>query len=282
MEYYFNNGGKGLLAIDQELEIISDRSVLIRILSNLLQNACKYTKTGSVSLSVGLVPDDSSTNTYQFIIEDTGIGIEESKIPDLFKPFTQVDSSYSRPYEGVGLGLAICGKLIKILGGDIEVSSQLNKGSCFKVSIPFNSSETAQQQIQLPERQAPLKLKRSLNVLIVEDVADNMNVTRALITRLGGTPFTAYDGSEALAHCQKQKFDAILMDLRMAGMDGFEATTHIKKDNARNAQTPIIALTANVADSTKQQCLEYGFAAFVPKPVVKQKLYDTLNQICLE
>jgi PAS domain S-box-containing protein len=281
LNYQFNNGGETLLPINENLEVLSDRSILIRILDNLLQNACKYTKSGSVSLTVGFVPNGSGAGQYQFVVEDTGIGIPEDDIPNLFKPFTQVDSSYSRPYEGVGLGLAICGRLVKILGGEIEASSEFGKGSCFTVSFPFKEKENSHGLLNKSPSplQEPLKLSRALKILIVEDVVNNMKVACALVSRIGGIPFAAYDGNEAIEHCQKQKFDAILMDLRMPGIDGFETTQRIKQDGQLNANTPIIALTANVADSIQKQCRNYGMVDFISKPLMKQVLYDTLTRI---
>jgi PAS domain S-box-containing protein len=282
LQYLFNNGNESMLPVDPELIVVSDRSILIRILDNLLQNACKYTKSGSVSLSVGQLANNRKSGRYQFIVEDTGIGIEESEIPNLFKPFTQVDSSYSRPYEGVGLGLAICGRLIKMLDGEIEVSSKLGTGSRFTVSIPFDGPKTNNVQSAKAARlpQASLKLSKPLKVLIVEDVVDNMNVARALVTQIGGIPFTAYNGSEAIQYCQEQRFDAILMDLRMPGMDGFETTEQIKTQSACNQNTPIIALTANVADSIQEQCTQSGMTGFISKPVMRQSLYDNLAPCC--
>lgn len=284
LEYVLNNGSSDLAPIESDLRVVNDRAMLIRILENLLENACKFTEKGKVSLTVGISSDEDKQKVFNFIVEDTGIGLDEQFATRLFNAFTQADSSYTRAHEGVGLGLAICSKLVKLLNGSIEVSSKVGEGSRFTVSIPMSveyitEGGSKQAGDKKPKR---LKLSKPLSVLVVEDDPDNSTMARLLVQRLGGQPTTASSGSEALDLCSKQEFDVILMDLSMPGMDGFETTRKIKEDSELNAKTPILALTANVAVEVEEKCRKHGMVEFIRKPLQINILHEILEEFVAE
>ncbi|MGZ0706707.1 PAS domain-containing hybrid sensor histidine kinase/response regulator [Coraliomargarita sp. W4R53] len=280
-EYHFKNGGLGLIAIDDTVEVSSDSKMLIRILGNLLQNACKYTLSGSVTLTIGQKAGEIDPAVFQFVITDTGIGMEEATWSKYFEAFTQADTSYSRPYEGIGLGLAICNKLIAVLKGTIEVSSKLGEGSQFTVSLPMQIQASKPSGALLPDdsSKSELKLSEPLNILIVEDDVYNSSLAKAFISKLGGVAAVAPNGSVAVELCKRQTFDSILMDIRMPVMDGFEATALIQKKDQLNTRTPIIALTANGADSVEHKCQKLGMYALIKKPVQIRELHTVLQRI---
>lgn len=280
LEYVFENGSDELEAIDEDMQIVNDRTMLIRILENLLENACKFTEKGKVSLTVGLTAKADEEKILNLVVEDTGIGLDEQFATCLFNAFTQGDSSYTRSYDGVGLGLAICSKLVGLLNGTIEVSSKIGKGSRFSVMIPVNlmTADTDEPTEPVEDSHQKQQLSGPLSVLVVEDDPDNVTMARLLIQRLGGKPFTAENGIQAVEMCQKSEFDVILMDLSMPDMDGFEATAEIKQEGARNSNTPIVALTANVALEVEQKCRASGMVDFIRKPLQINTLREILER----
>jgi len=276
----FNNGDAQLSPVDETLEVNSDRTILMRILGNLLQNAYKYTEAGSVTFTLGQMTHARGGAEFRFVIEDTGIGIDEALISSLFDPFSQADCSYERSNSGVGLGLAICNKLVGLLGGEIEVSSQHGVGSRFTVTLTLEPI--------IPERSAPekerekaagkLTLRRDLRVLIVDDEASNATMAKMMVKRLGGVPVLAGSGSEAIELCQKELFDVILMDLRMPEVNGFQATERIRANSQLNAGTPIVAATANVSTEIECKCRELGISGFLKKPMSIEDLFHELSK----
>lgn len=275
----FHNGGQGLAPVAADMKVLSDKEMLIRILENLLQNACKYTQYGEVSLTVGQKEDEQGQTVFQFIVQDTGIGMDETQLGHYFEAFTQADSSCSRPYEGIGLGLSICKKLIAALQGRIEVSSQLGAGSKFTVSLPMQTLKPAEQlSEELPTSDdSQLKFSHAWRILVVEDDKLNSMLAETFITKLGGQAQVAPNGKTAVKLCAQQGFDVILMDIRMPTMDGFEATQHIKALGQLNCQTPILALTANTSDAIEKRCQETGMSAFIKKPIDIGSLHEHLE-----
>jgi CheY-like chemotaxis protein len=277
LEGNLNNGGAGLLPLDEGLEVVSDPDIAARILVNLLQNAYKYTKQGHVTLTVG---QKSDKGEFCFIIEDTGIGIDNAMIPALFEPFRQADSSYRRSQSGVGLGLAICNKLVGLLGGSISVSSELGVGSCFTLSFPMEVvkvGDSARENCHEPS-QIKLQLTKALRVLLVDDQESNSLMAQIMVNRLGGKTTIASGGKEAIDLCEKELFDVILMDLQMPHLDGFQTSEHIRQEGGLNAKTPIFAVTANVSEENERKCLEIGMSGFLRKPITIEEIFDALSE----
>tara|TARA_R100000027_G_scaffold43940_1_gene33042 strand:+ start:7938 stop:11237 length:3300 start_codon:yes stop_codon:yes gene_type:complete len=283
LEYSLKNGDDDMQPIDRDLEVFGDEDMLVRILSNLLHNACKYTNSGEVSLTIGERPKENGADSdFVFQVRDTGIGIEDSLFGRLFEAFYQTDSSYSRRYSGVGLGLAITHKLVQIQGGNIDVESTPGKGSCFTVVLPLKR-ETNRKPI-LPKRKDKLMFKKlpvPIKVLVVEDDLSNQIFIEALIKRFGAVPSIAIHGEMALELAQKEQFDLILMDLHMPLMNGFEATTGIR-DEGLNKSTPIIALSADLTEFVREECRNVGMIDFISKPVMSDTLFNHLEAVALK
>lgn len=282
LDYEFRNGDQDLEAIDEEVVVINDSEVLVRVLSNLLQNACKYTSSGYVRLTVGQLPRDAAGPAqFRFIISDSGIGISKKSIELIFKAFTQVDSSCSRTHGGLGLGLAICSKLIELSDGQIEASSEVGVGSTFTVTLPLKvqSSQSTmlnKQEATLPPPEAAAIHR--LRVLLVEDDSNNRLYFDTLMRKLDLDYALADGGESAITACKQKQFDVILMDLHMPGLSGFQ-TMAVIRTGELNQATPVYALTADNSDAIRQQCLDSGMVAVLTKPLVPDKLISILEAI---
>ncbi|MCX6848124.1 MAG: response regulator, partial [Verrucomicrobia bacterium] len=220
----------------------------------------------------------------RFDVTDTGIGISQEVLPALFQPFSQADASNSRRFGGSGLGLAISKRLAEMLGGDISVTSDLGKGSTFSVFIATGLPERATVTPTSPEpTDAPPtpsgQPQCEGRVLLAEDAPDNQRLI-SLLLRKAGFEFTLAENGQraldlALAATEAERpFDAILMDIQMPVMDGYEATRRLRDAGYRK---PIIALTANAMTEDRQRCLDAGCDDYLSKPVKKQDLLRLLN-----
>ncbi|WP_051243626.1 ATP-binding protein [Thalassobaculum salexigens] len=247
-----------------------DPARLRQILINLLGNAIKFTEHGSVTLHCGV---GQSGDGLSFKVIDTGIGIKPEVLPNLFTAFTQADASISRTYQGTGLGLAICQRLVNLMNGSIGVESRFGEGSTFSVHLPFQAlaENGAEGEGATAGPAAPVS---RLKVLVVEDVEINRMIVEAMLAKNGHTAVLATNGAEAVDAVEAEDFDVILMDLRMPVMSGIEATRRIRQMPGSKAQIPIIALTADVVEGSREACKAVGIGGFVPKPIE----VDALNQ----
>jgi len=249
--------------------VSGDANRLRQILLNLLGNAVKFTHTGRVSLHVYRCEQNGM---ICFAIADTGIGIPGDMIPKLFLPFSQADMSTTRKYGGTGLGLAISGRLVNLMGGNIELTSQPGLGSRFVVSVPLEAAETpatvAASRLDIPAFAGC--------VLVVDDTASNRLIATRMLERLGFETATAEDGRQAVRAVAKIRYDAILMDCLMPDLDGFGATIAIRANEKDGHRTPIIALTASAFDADRRRCLEAGMDDFLAKPIRLESLADCL------
>lgn len=262
------------LSEDVPDQIIGDPTRLSQIIMNLLNNAAKFTQEGSISISIEKV-EESGKDFLQYMISDTGIGIEEERLNDLFKPFIQADSSTTRLFGGTGLGLSIVKKLIEFQNGTIEVSSKVGQGSVFKFRLPFLSSTEATAQ-QSPRIQESDFITKSIKVLVVEDNTVNQLVIKKILEKLGHDVTLVMNGEEALATIQTNEFDLILMDWHMPILDGVEATKRIRSLGEKYEKQLIIGLTANVFDEDRKTCLDAGMNDVLKKPLTIEDF-----QICL-
>lgn len=265
LELKFENGTHGN-PVPNDLSIDSDLMMLRRVLENLVGNACKYTRKGSITLSISQDPEN--TEIYLIKVEDTGIGIDAETQTRLFDPFSQGESSYTRSYEGAGLGLAICKKLTEILGGEISVESTPEKGSCFTLEMPFQIEEEGfdDQNSRNEAHTLPI-FSQEFDTLIVEDKPENAQIAQTMIKMLGGRCKHAKNGEEAIRICSKKKFDVILMDLSMPVMNAIDAAIALRKDPNPNQKTPIIAVTADVSQKAKHESQSAGMDGYVSKPI---------------
>lgn len=288
-------GQKGLnvvLNVDSGVPaaLVGDPLRLSQVLNNLVGNAVKFTETGEVCIDVAKLDEQDDKITVRFSVRDTGIGMSEEQIKHLFQPFTQADGSITRRFGGTGLGLAICKYLVEKMGGNLQVDSEIGKGSCFSFAIELQNAgesyselssvelykrfDNDRQQVYrgLFEQAAPI---RGAHVLLVEDNEINQTVANDLLVRMGLRVTIAGDGEQALDLLQQQMFDVVLMDIQMMLMDGFETTRRIR-ETPRFAELPVIAMTAAVLDKDREACEEAGMNDHVAKPIMPQNLLAVL------
>jgi signal transduction histidine kinase len=265
-------------------EITTDPTRLRQCLINLVSNAIKFTDSGHVSVDVSLI-DENGGEYICLAVEDTGIGIPLDKQQSIFESFSQADGSTSRKYGGTGLGLAITRQLIKLLGGNIKVSSQPGKGSEFSITIPVNTvaEKIDQASIQSPAIQqikaSSIKnLQLSGNVLVVEDGHVNQMLIKLLLEKIGFDVTLAENGLEGIDKAMATPFDIIFMDIQMPDMNGYEATRALRENGQK---TPIIALTANAMKGDEEKCLAAGCDYYLSKPIDSTTLAEIVDK-CMQ
>jgi predicted ATPase/signal transduction histidine kinase len=273
------------LALDLRLDpglpeqLLGDATRLGQILTNLANNAVKFTRRGSVRVeALRLDPCVSPGDPVdvgcrvQFAVCDTGQGIPAEALPGLFDAFTQVDGSTSRSHEGSGLGLAIAKRLSDLMGGELSVESTPGQGSRFRLELDLEPAP-AEPALRDAAAGAPLASIAGLRVLVVEDSEANRFVLRELLLRAGVVPTLAASGEEALGLTDSQ--DAVLMDVHMPGMDGFETTRRLRLDPSL-ANLPIVAVTADALRETRDRCLAAGMSDVITKPIQAEVLVGSL------
>ncbi|MGE4291104.1 MAG: PAS domain-containing protein [Desulfovibrio sp.] len=258
-----------------------DPGRLRQILFNLLGNALKFTERGEVRLTVSPLPGTLQRLRLLFVVSDTGIGIPENRLEDIFGAFTQVDGSFARRYQGAGLGLGIVRRLTQLLQGGVAVDSELGKGTSFYVSLPFERAEPGARP-ELSLRISSPAVGRPLRVLIAEDDRVNQILARKMVERLGHEATCVSNGRQALEALRTDKYDCVLMDVQMPVMDGLSATRAIRRDMDLGAMriVPILALTAHTLSGHKDKFLAAGMDGYLPKPVDINALSAKLNEIC--
>lgn len=252
-----------------------------QILQNLVSNAIKFTEQGLVKIQIsGSIKDDHQTVGLVFNVTDTGIGINQDAQGKLFSDFTQVDSSTTRKFGGTGLGLAICKQLVNLMGGKIGVNSKADQGATFWFTLNLNINTSAQpRQDKNKPGQTNQFLPLSGKVLLVEDNLVNQLVAKTILENFSITPDIANDGQQAVLKTENTVYDLILMDCQMPVLDGFDATRQIRANEVKgniNPHTPIVALTANAHDKDRERCLAVGMDDYLPKPIVRDDLYNML------
>ena len=278
--------------------VIGDSIRLGQILINLLGNAIKFTEQGEVKLCVGIDETQRSDNRcrLRFTVEDTGIGIPESKQKSLFESFQQADTSISRKYGGTGLGLAISKQLVQLMDGTITVESREGKGARFTFTVLLEPcSPNAVKQVHISE-DALRRDEQILDILLVEDNEANRELATIVLESAGQHVTAAVDGLDALEKLGQRRFDLILMDVQMPRMNGIIATRMIRAIERRepvpptidqdllerlqarlaDSHIPIIAMTAHAMDSDRQRCLDAGMDDYLTKPFQPEQVLDAL------
>lgn len=265
-------------AIDDNISalVIGDENRLKQVLVNLVGNAIKFTDEGSVTLSVSGKEIRNKVQLIRFCVKDTGIGISKEDLPRLFQPFTQIDISSSRKYSGTGLGLSICKKLVEMMSGFIEVTSEKGAGSQFCFTIPMKVNAYSQQQPIISISDFEYK---PLNILLAEDNLVNQLVAARIFENLGYTVDLAENGAVAIEKAKSKNYDLIFMDVQMPVIDGLEATRSIL-ENCNGHITPpvIIAMTANAMKEDEAECLNAGMKDFISKPFTIDILKNTISK----
>ncbi|WP_051669394.1 ATP-binding protein [Bryobacter aggregatus] len=248
-----------------------------QVLINLVGNAVKFTHEGEVRMEVEISYQEGSQYNVCIRVSDTGIGIAPEKLPLVFDKFTQADLSTTRRYGGSGLGLSICRRLTELMGGTIQASSGIGKGSEFRLDLPMDIAPESALERQDASRQALRPLPESLAVLLVEDNTVNQKLAVRLLERLGCTVAVANSGVEALAQLAKHDYNLILMDCQMPEMDGYETTRRIRASERGSQHMPIVAITANAMESDLERCISSGMDSYLTKPIDFVKLRDALE-----
>jgi len=256
-----------------DLEVISDDTRLQQVLNNLLSNAWKFTEKGRITLAARLVKNIGQEITVLFSVSDTGIGIPQNKVRQIFDSFTQADIETTRKYGGTGLGLAISKFLVEKMGGEISVESEPGIGSCFSFTITFQVTSA---KVFTESTVKVLNGLEGIRVLLAEDNPINMKVAKKFLQKWNLQVDEATNGLEAVELYRKNRYDLLLIDLEMPEMDGNEVVAYIRK---RDSITPIVAFTAAVYDGMQHDLLSRGFTEFIPKPFRPDDLHKKILQL---
>ena len=253
-----------------------------QILTNVLSNAVKFTKEGSINVNINFEPVDDKKINLKIRVADTGIGIMKEDYDRIFESFSQVNSRRDREVEGTGLGLAITQRLIWLMDGTIEVESEYGAGSVFKISIPQEiASEDGYGKEVVMADQADTSKSFSApdaKILVVDDNSVNLYVAKSLLGLFDIKPTCVTSGEQAIEAAGKEDFDLILMDHMMPQMDGIEATAKIREEYPKYKDIPIIAFTANAVEEAKDLLLKEGMDDFISKPVKATELEALLRK----
>jgi PAS domain S-box-containing protein len=261
------------IAPDVPLDLIGDPLRLGQVLINLTANAIKFTVKGTIRVSVNLAETAADAVGLRIAVTDTGIGIDAESQAKLFRPFTQADISTTRKFGGTGLGLAISHNLVHLMGGDIGVDSIVGAGSTFWFTARFRRAPAVgTRQEQMPE------LPPGVRILVVDDNDINRQIAREVLVADGAVVDLAEDGVEAVEKVSSGQFDAVLMDLQMPEMDGFEATRRIRAD-ARFKSLPIIAMTAHALVSEREKCIAVGMNEHLTKPIDPPRVISVIADL---
>lgn len=254
---------------------LGDASRIRRILYSLCDNAVKFTQTGGVTLEVS-----RQAGQVAFCVRDTGDGIAGEHLDRLFDGFFQADSTLSRSYGGAGVGLAVCHELATLLGGVVEVSSELGNGSSFIVRLPLDTAGSLAEPETVGQLAVQTNDPAELRVLAAEDNSTNQLVLKTLLAQAGISPTFVVSGREALSAWDAQTWDIVLMDIQMPDMNGIEATRAIRLREQENGRprTPIVAVTANVMVEQVAAYIAAGMDGVVPKPFEASQLFGTMEQ----
>ncbi len=270
--------------------IQSDPTRIRQVLMNLVGNAIKFTASGGIRILARCENADSASPTLTLEVVDTGIGLSEPQVAQLFQPFVQADTSTTRKFGGTGLGLAICRRLAHILGGDISIDSSPGRGSSFRLTIAAGSLDGVKMfeelhEAGIPETGVALTTDQAIealscNVLLAEDGLDNQLLISTHLTRAGARVTIAENGRIAMemamaALLAKEPFDVILMDMQMPEMDGYAATSELRR---KGYTGPIVALTAHAMAGDRERCLAAGCSDYLTKPIGRSKLVSAVAE----
>jgi PAS domain S-box-containing protein len=286
--------------------VVGDPGRLRQVLINLIGNAIKFTEKGKVSIELSSHQKQEAAAQIHFSISDTGIGIPPEKVKEIFLPFAQADGSMARKYGGTGLGLSICVRLVELMGGRIWVESELGSGSVFHFVLSFGLQQVVapscvpqtdadhldsdlsvgQESCRIASLDPSLETnpirpakKWPAKILLAEDNTVNQQLARRILEQKGYLVTIVVDGASAVSAWETQPFDLILMDIQMPQMDGFEATSLIRrKEIATGARIPIIAMTAHALKGDRERCLQAGMTDYLSKPINRLELYSLIEK----
>lgn len=276
-----------LIAENVPDRLLGDSVKLRQVLINLLSNAKKFTQKGEISIDVSVRERHQNKIRLQFTIDDEGIGVAEKDRQLIFESFRQADNSLSRRYGGSGLGLTICRELVKLMHGEIAVvcpSPRTGSGSRFVFDALFelDTQETISEEVQARELENMLQALKAIGkkekLLLVEDNPVNQQIALAILEKTGLHADVAENGEQALEALRQQAYSLVLMDLQMPVMDGLTATRKIRTGE-KHRDIPIVAITAQVMEGDREECLQAGMNDYIPKPIKPEQLYQILYKI---
>jgi PAS domain S-box-containing protein len=282
------------LSVDIPAEVpdalLGDPSRLRQIVSNLIDNAIKFTERGAVVLKIAKDSESDQDVCLHFSVADSGIGIPHDKQQLIFEAFAQADTSTTRKYGGTGLGLSISARLVRLMSGKIWVESEADRGSVFHFTARFGLQKPQAMQGNLPgvasspalstRRRRSGEGSKELKILLVEDNTINQILAQRLIRKRGHEIVVVNSGREALAALERDRFDLILMDVQMPEMSGIEVTAAIRsKEQSTGEHIPIIATTASAMKEDRERCLDAGMDAYLSKPIEREVLFETIDAL---
>ncbi len=258
--------------------VIGDAGRIRQIVTNLLNNAIKFTQQGGVRVVASGIPSAEGRACWQVDVIDTGIGIPAERLPDLFNRFTQADTSTTRRYGGTGLGLAICRQLAGLMHGEVTATSTVGQGSTFRLvlDLPLAVVEEPAPVAAAPRALPAAEALPGLRVLLAEDNVFNQKVAQMTLARFGCRVDTVANGAEAVRLAREAPYDVILMDCQMPEVDGYAATGLIRQLTGSAGTVPIVAMTAHAMPGDRERCLAAGMDDYLSKPVRADDLRDML------
>ncbi|HLG18690.1 MAG TPA: ATP-binding protein [Bdellovibrionota bacterium] len=292
---------------------IGDATRFKQVLFNLVGNAIKFSERGEVAVRVDVARQEEKTSLLHVRVVDTGVGIPSQKLRTIFEPFVQADASTTRKFGGTGLGLAISTRLVRLMGGEIWVESEVGKGSTFHFTVRMMQSSldlagdlarcrglgfschlqkrikqadlrrAVEDAMRAPGKPAPAMAGASArNILLTEDNPINQMLAKRILEKAGHRVIVAQNGAEALEALAREEFDLIVMDVQMPVMDGLQTVAAIRKQEKRTGKhTPILAMTAHAMKGDREKCLGAGMDAYLSKPIRGKELVDMVNQFAL-
>lgn len=261
--------------------LTGDSGRLRQVLTNLSHNAIKFTDDGSVDINIFMTGESENDVKLRFEVKDTGVGISYEHIKDLFVPFMQIDGGMNRKYGGTGLGLAISKKIVDLMGGEIGVESNEDKGSLFWFTVVLGKQfEHVASHSEKKSGNGNSTDGKSAFVLLVEDNKTNQFVAKSMLNKLGYKTDLVENGFECIEALRNREYDVVLMDCQMPDMDGFQTTKEIRSGNSGvlDPDIPIIALTAHAMEGDRDKCIRAGMNDYIAKPIKLREIDSLLKQ----
>ncbi|HET7818380.1 MAG TPA: PAS domain S-box protein [Bacteroidia bacterium] len=258
-------------------KVVGDPTRLTQIVLNLVGNAIKFTKHGSVEVFVKLLKEENDICYIKFSVTDTGIGIPEDKLQHVFERFRQAESHTTRYYGGTGLGLSIAKQLVDLQGGKMTIESVVGKGSVFSFELPFkkaNSVHISKQKEEKEHIEFNVQKLVKFNILVVEDNPINVKFILSLFLEYDIKADVAENGKRAIEKIKNKSYDIILMDIEMPEMNGYETASFIRND--LKSTIPIIAMTAHAMAGEREKCLNLGMNDYISKPINSDRLFEKM------
>ena len=263
--------------------LVGDPVRIYQILNNLINNAIKFTKQGSITVKTRTLEGPGGQCRLQISVQDTGVGIAADKLEDIFESFSQAKSSTTRRYGGTGLGLSIVKKLVMLMDGDIAVASKEGEGSTFTLTLALEPSDhSSVLTASTTDDPLAVELLEGVRILLAEDNRTNQIVAKKFLTDVGCQVDIVGDGKQAVDKVRESAYDLVLMDIQMPVMDGIQATRAIKELGAPLGDIPIVAMTAHALKEEEDRYRQAGLCEYISKPFDPRELYATLLKVVCE